>query len=138
MFSSDKNIEILTRLVRNLRRYGELRWAALRLDFVGKMTVLLSALIVAGVLFCLAALMVVFLSFAVVHLLAPKVGLAAAYGWVAAGYLLLAILVFAMRRRLIVNPIARFFTALFLDEELDGETPDTGDATRTSAHADYF
>lgn len=138
MFSSDKNIEILTRLVRNLRRYGELRWAALRLDFVGKMTVLLSALIVAGVLFCLAALMVVFLSFAVVHLLAPKVGLAAAYGWVAAGYLLLATLVFAMRRRLIVNPIARFFTALFLDEELDDKTPDTGDATHTSAHADYF
>lgn len=123
MFSSDKNIEILARLITNLRHYGELRLKRLQLDFVGKMTLVLSALIVGGVVFCVAGFIVLFLSLAATYALAPYVG-----GYVMALiimaliHLLVAVIAFSMRRKLIIDPIANLLASLFLDDEPEEES----------------
>ena len=72
--SSDQNVKILERLVRNLKRYVDLKLESLRLDAVSRITMLISALVIGVVFFCLASLVAVMLSFAAVVYLAPIVG----------------------------------------------------------------
>lgn len=133
MFSNDKNIEILARLIGNLRRYGELRLESLQLDMVSKMTMLASALIVGVILTAVVGAVVMFLSFAAVFALAPLVGGYAASSLIVAGaYLVFAIVVFQMRRRWIVDPVARLLVAIFLNGDAEAN------ATRaTNSHNAY-
>lgn len=122
MFSNDKNIEILARLIGNLRRYGELRVESLQLDMVSKMTMLASAIIVGVILTAVVGVIVMFLSFAAVFALVPVVGGYAISSLIVAGvYLILAIIVFQMRRRWIIDPVARLLVAIFLNNE-SGQT----------------
>ena len=74
MMSSDQNVRILERLVRNLKRYVDLKLETLRLDAVSRITMLLSAILIGVVFFCLASLVAIMLSFAAVVYLAPLVG----------------------------------------------------------------
>ena len=46
MMSSDQNVKILERLVRNLKRYVDLKLESLRLDAVSRITMLISALVI--------------------------------------------------------------------------------------------
>lgn len=118
MFSNDKNVELIARLIRNLRRYGELRLESLRLDVITKVTVLLSTLLIGLVFFCLIALVVLLLSFGAVVWLGPHVGgYASACGIVAGGFLLILWIVVAFRKTLVVRPIMRFMVTLFLKED---------------------
>ena len=57
--SSDQNVKILERLVRNLKRYVDLKLESLRLDAVSRITMLISALVIGVVFFCLASLVAV-------------------------------------------------------------------------------
>ena len=79
MMSSDQNVRILERLVRNLKRYVDLKLETLRLDAVSRITMLLSAILIGVVFFCLASLVAIMLSFAAVVYLAPIVGGVAAH-----------------------------------------------------------
>ena len=111
MMSSDQNVKILERLVRNLKRYVDLKLESLRLDAVSRITMLLSAVLIGVVFFCLASLVAVMLSFAAVFYLAPLVG-----GYVVAGGVV-ALLLFVFRRSLIIDPITRFLVSLLLSQE---------------------
>ena len=97
MMSSDQNVKILERLVRNLKRYVDLKLESLRLDAVSRITMLISALVIGVVFFCLASLVAVMLSFAAVVYLAPIVGgYVTASGLVALFYLLVALLLIVL------------------------------------------
>ena len=74
MMSSDQNVKILERLVRNLKRYVDLKLESLRLDAVSRITMLISALVIGVVFFCLASLVAVMLSFAARGLSCPHRG----------------------------------------------------------------
>ncbi len=116
--SSDQNVKILERLVRNLKRYVDLKLESLRLDAVSRITMLISALVIGVVFFCLASLVAVMLSFAAVVYLAPIVGgYVAASGLVALFYVLVALLLIVFRRPLIIDPITRFLVSLLLSEK---------------------
>ncbi len=116
MFSSDKNIALLRQLGDEVKHYVEVRLGIVKLDFVSKMTVLLSALIVGAILFMLLTIVILFLSYTAALALAPVVGgMATACGLIALAYLLLAFLVWVNRKRWIVNPMADFLGKLFLD-----------------------
>jgi hypothetical protein len=118
MMSSDQNVKILERLVRNLKRYVDLKLESLRLDAVSRITMLISALVIGVVFFCLASLVAVMLSFAAVVYLAPIVGgYVAASGLVALFYVLVALLLIVFRRPLIIDPITRFLVSLLLSEK---------------------
>lgn len=118
MMSSDQNVKILERLVRNLKRYVDLKLESLRLDAVSRITMLISALVIGVVFFCLASLVAVMLSFAAVVYLAPIVGgYVVASGLVALFYVLVALLLIVFRRPLIIDPITRFLVSLLLSEK---------------------
>ena len=134
--SSDQNVKILERLVRNLKRYVDLKLESIRLDAVSRITMLISAVLIGVVFFCLASLVAVMLSFAAVVYLAPLVGgYVAASGLVALFYVLVALLLIVFRRPLIIDPVTRFLVSLLLSQEgemgmRDGRRSDTiGDTT---------
>lgn len=139
MFSNDKNIEALARLIKNVKRYGELRWESLQLDFVSKMTLLATSLILGAVIFGIAALVVVFLSFAAVHFLASHVGgLATAYLIVAVGYVALAFFAYILRRRFLLNPIARLLEDLFLNNSDSTEHTSTSHTRHSEQRGNVY
>ncbi|MDO5075035.1 MAG: hypothetical protein Q4D66_04050 [Bacteroidales bacterium] len=117
MFSSDKNIDILARLIGNLRKYGELRLEAFQVSTVSKVTIALTALIVGAILFAIVGIVIFFLSLAVLFLLADYVGYAWAAAIVAGAYLLLALMAYSLRQQLFMNPIARLLSSLLLDDK---------------------
>lgn len=118
MFSSDRNIETLSQLIIELKRYAELRGKSLQISFVSKLTQLMAALIVGAALFLLAAIALLFVSMMAATALAPHVGgQATGYALIAALYLFLGILIYSKRRTWIESPIANFLGHLFLDDE---------------------
>ncbi len=100
--------------------YGSIkRLVALHLDYARltaaeKMTVLLSTVAFYSLIVAFGTLVLAFLSIGVGHLLASTVAREAAYLYVAAFYLVLFILLFLFRKKLIVEPIAKFISKLFV------------------------
>lgn len=139
MFSNDHNVEIIARLISNLKRYGELRLKGMQLDVVSKLTLVLTLLVVALVLIGVVSIVVLLLSFALVFALAPIVGsLVTSCCLVAGGFVLLSVLLVLFRRTLLINPIACFLSSIFL-----GDDTETGDLTevpqaKQSAHASEY
>jgi len=103
------------KLFAEARKYFSLEWDYIKLTAVEKMAVLLSAI-------ALVAVVIIIATFVLHHMMAALVGvLASALGctWgahlIAALILLVVLLVvFAFKRQLIVDPVARFISKLFL------------------------
>lgn len=124
MFSSEKNIESLRDLLGEVRAYMELRGERLKLDFVSKLSRLLSAVALGLIIAVVMAVILLLLSNTLVSLLKEATGNeAVAFAIVAGGYALVGVMVYIFRRRLIVRPITSFICSLLLDDE--GKTPST-------------
>ncbi len=125
MFSSERNIHTLEQLAAELKKYAGLQAEYASLQLVEKLTVLFSTLILVFVLLILAIIALFYLSFTLAYVLAPMVGgLKVSFGIITLCILLLIALIAALRQRLIVAPIVRFLTALFLSQETAGSTPE--------------
>lgn len=127
MLSSDQNIQTIRELVLNLKEYAELKAESVQIGIIRKLSILITALIVGGLAFVLAAIIIFFLSGTLALVLAPHVGgIAISCLIVATLYLLLGCLIYAKRTAWILNPIANFIGELFLKsdesikEKLDG------------------
>ncbi len=115
MFSGDKNLELISQLFADAKRYAELRLQLTKVDLVSKLAILLAALILGAVLFMLFTIVILFLSYTAAAMLATWLGsMSAACAVIAGCYLLVAVVVYANRRRWIVTPLARFLSKLFL------------------------
>lgn len=116
MFSSDRNIETISQLIVEIKRYVELRAECLQIDFVSKMSQLLTAVVLFVVLFMLSALAVMFMSMTAAAALAPIVGgMAYSYAIIVVIYVMIGIVVFCHRKKWIEAPIAGFLADLFLN-----------------------
>ena len=126
MLSSDQNIQTIRELVLNLKEYAELKAESVQIGIIRKLSILITALIVGGLAFVLAAIIIFFLSGTLALALAPHVGgTAISCLIVATFYLLLGCLIYAKRTAWILNPIANFIGELFksdesIKEKLDG------------------
>ncbi len=116
MFSSDKNIETIGQLVELLKHYIGLQKEYVKLDVIEKIVKLIKALAIVTAGIAIAALIVIFLSFAFVYAIEPLFGFAGAYCIVAAFYLLLFIVFVLFRKNIIERPLVRFLTSLLLDK----------------------
>ena len=115
MLSSDQNIQTIRELVLNLKEYAELKAESVQIGIIRKLSILITALIVGGLAFVLAAIIIFFLSGTLALALAPHVGgTAISCLIVATFYLLLGCLIYAKRTAWILNPIANFIGELFL------------------------
>lgn len=116
MFSSDHQVASIAELLSELKKYVGLRTELLRLDFVSKLTVLLSVVLLAVVLMVLVAIVLLFLAFSLVETLAVCLdSRAIAYLVVSLAGGVLAGIVYLLRNRLIVRPVANFLGHLFLE-----------------------
>ena len=116
MFSNDQKIDAANDLLREAKQYADLRLQRLKLDFVSKLTLLLSALVV------VFAVVFLFVAYTLALAMAPHVGgLHWACAIIAAGDIVLGTLFYAIRRPLIVQPLTNFVARLFLEKDTEDD-----------------
>lgn len=119
MFSSDRNVDNIGKLIVELKHYVSLKTESLQIDFVCKFSRLLTVLVVSAVLFMLLGLAVMFISMMVASALSKVVGSEAlAYGIVVAFYVLIGSIFFIKRHTWIEAPITNFLVHLFLEDKM--------------------
>ena len=118
MFPNDKTIDNLQSLFAEVKHYVDLQKDYVKLDITHKLTVLLSTLILILVLVVLGMIALLYLSFTLAYVLEPLVGgLTTSYAIITGGILLISILVYVCRKRLIIQPLTNFLANLFLNDQ---------------------
>lgn len=121
MFGRLLNGQALQTIKDEARRYLELQRDELALTFVIKLTLLLSALAVAIVLFVIGIIAAFYASFALTAWLEQLTGSAIVANAIMAGvFATIALVVYALRQRLIERPIATLLTRIFYTDN-DGD-----------------
>ncbi len=117
MLSSDQNIELLSQLLADIKKYLELRGECMKIDLVHKLCKLFTALVLGAVFFLIGALALLFLTFFLVDFLSPYVGGEVVSNALIVGmYLLLGLLVYAKRRAWVETPLTRFIARTILTD----------------------
>ena len=118
MFSNSKNIESIGKLLLEFKKYLELQKEFVKLDATEKMTVILSAILIVTVLLLLGSIVLLFLTFALAYYLGDVLGsLSLGFGLISAFILLLPVIFYLNRNRMVIQPMARFMTKLILTKE---------------------
>ena len=118
MFSNSKNIESIGKLLLEFKKYLELQKEFAKLDATEKMTVILSAILIVTVLLLLGSIVLLFLTFALAYYLGDVLGsLSLGFGLISAFILLLTVIFYLNRNRMVIQPMARFMTKLILTKE---------------------
>lgn len=118
MFSSRKSFEGIDTLFLELKKYLEFQKEYVKLSAAEKLTVMLSAVVVTGVLLVLCSIVLLFLTLALAYFLGDAVGsLPLGFSLVALLVVLLAGMFYANRNRFVIQPLARFVVQLILTEE---------------------
>lgn len=111
----DKNVGYKS-LLEQGRDFASLKIEGWRLLAVDKATEMLSTIVFVVIASILGVCIMLFLSVALVHLLADFMPIMWAYLVVGGCYAMALIIVTALRRRLIVDSVARFLSKLFLEQ----------------------
>lgn len=118
MFSSDRNIETISQLVVELKNFVELQKKCLQIDFVSKLSKLMTAIVMGAVLFILGAVALMFISMTLAAFLETYVGgMDRSYAIIVAIYAILAYIIYSHRKQWIESPITNFLGHLFLEEQ---------------------
>jgi ABC-type transporter Mla maintaining outer membrane lipid asymmetry permease subunit MlaE len=116
MFSTDRNIKTLEELGAEFKHYLELQKRFVKLEFVSKLIVLLSALILGMILFLIGAVAFILAAFCFASLIGDLTGSQTlGYACIAIFFILLAAIVFINRDRWITARLVKFLSNLFLD-----------------------
>ncbi len=103
-----------SRLWQQGKDYATLKIEYAKLTAAEKLSVLLSAVAVAFVVFSLAMVALIFLSVALAEWLGQSIGMAWGCGIVAVVYIAMMVLLFLLRKPLFINPVSRFVSRLIL------------------------
>jgi len=118
MFATDKTIDSLQALFTEVKHYVDLQKDYVKLDITHKLTVLLSTLILILILVVLGMIALFYLSFTLAYILEPHVGgLVNSYAIITAGILLIGVVLYWLRKRLIIQPLTNFLANLFLNDK---------------------
>ena len=118
MFSNSKNIESIGKLLLEFKKYLELQKEFVKLDATEKMPVIVSAILIVTVLLLLGSIVLLFLTFALAYYLGDVLGsLSLGFGLISAFILLLTVIFYLNRNRMVIQPMARFMTKLILTKE---------------------
>lgn len=114
--------ENLSQQIQSMLRLGK-RYVSLQVDYgkltlAEKLTILLSGILLVMICLTLCAFAIGFMAFALVDALKASMTAVGAYCIVASIFVVLVLVIYAMRKTLIVNPIARFVSKLFFDKKL--------------------
>jgi len=118
MFVNDKTIDNLQSLLTEVKKYIDLQKDYVKLDITHKLTILLSTLILILILVVLGMIALFYLSFTLAYVLEPFVGgLTISYAIITGGILLISLLVYLFRQRLIIQPLTDFLANLFINDK---------------------
>lgn len=116
---------------KNIKAYGRLFVENVRLTSTEKLTILLSSTALAGIIGLLLVIAFFFISTALVLLLAQVMPFMWSFLAMGGVYLLLSLLVYLLRKKLLVDPIARFMSRLFLEAPTQQSPTTTSSSTTT-------
>ena len=115
MRSTPEPVENFQQFYDDVKKYIELQTDYFKVEFVEKLTILISFLLIIVLVVILAMAALFYLFFSVAYLIEPLFGsLAISFSIISAFYVLLIVLLFFFRKGLIINPIVRFLSKLFL------------------------
>lgn len=118
MFATDKTIDSLQSLFTEVKHYVDLQKDYAKLDITHKLIILLSTLILILVLVVLGMIALFYLSFTLAYVLEPLVGgLTTSYAIITGAILLLGILIYLFRQKLIIQPLTNFLANLLLNDK---------------------
>lgn len=118
MFSTDKTIDNLQALFTEVKHYVDLQKDYVKLDITHKLTVLLSTLILILILVVLGMIALFYLSFTLAYVLEPLVGgLTTSYAIITGGILLIGLIIYWCRQRIIIQPLTNFLANLLLNDK---------------------
>ena len=118
MFATDKTIDNLQALFTEVKHYVDLQKDYVKLDITHKLTVLLSTLILILILVVLGMIALFYLSFTLAYILEPHVGgLMNSYAIITLGILCLGVIIYWLRKRLIIQPLTNFLANLLLNDK---------------------
>ena len=118
MFATDKTIDSLQALFTEVKHYVDLQKDYVKLDITHKLTILLSTLILILVLVILGMIALLYLSFTLAYVLEPYVGgLTNSYAIITGGILILGFIIYAFRKKLIIQPLTNFLANLLLNDK---------------------
>lgn len=117
MFANDKSIDTLEALFREAKKYLALQGQYMKLDLVEKLTILLSTLILICVLIILGMMALFYFSFMLVYAINTIVNnIVASYAIIGVCIIALGSMIYIFRQSLIFQPMVRFLSRLFLED----------------------
>lgn len=118
MFANDKSIDNLEALFKEIKKYIELQGQYIKLDLVEKLTILISTLILICVLIVLGMTALFYFSFMLVYTIDSFVNnIIASYAIIGGCILLLGIVIYILRQKIIFQPMVNFLARLFLEDK---------------------
>ncbi len=122
MLFGDKSTESIQQIVSEAKTYLELQKDYVRLELTEKLTILLSTLILVLILVVLGMVALFYFSFTLAYILAPKVGgLMVSFGLITLFLVLVMLVIYHQRQRLIISPMVNFLAKIFLKDKEDGQ-----------------
>ena len=121
MFSNSKNIENIGRLFLEFKKYLELQKEFVKLDATEKTVVVFSAALIVAVILLLGSIALLFFAFAMAYYLGNVLeSLSLGFCVIGAAVVIIALIFYSNRNRMVIQPIARFMANLILSKKEDG------------------
>ncbi len=121
MFSNSKNIENIGRLFLEFKKYLELQKEFVKLDATEKTAVVFSAALIVAVILLLGSIALLFFAFAMAYYLGNVLeSLSLGFCVIGAAVVIIALIFYSNRNRMVIQPIVRFMANLILSKKEDG------------------
>ena len=118
MANQQEPAENFSQLYEDVKKYVRLQTEYVKVDVVEKTTILLSTLLIVGLVIVLALAVLFYLCFALAYALQPVIGsLAISFAIISCFYVLLIAVLLYFRKPLVINPLVRFLSGLFLKDK---------------------
>ncbi|HLP04908.1 MAG TPA: phage holin family protein [Paludibacter sp.] len=120
MANTQEPVGSFQQLYDDVRKYVELQAEYVKVEFVEKLAILLSTLLIIGLVVVLVIVALFYLFFSLAYALLPLLGsLALSFGVISGVYVLLIVFFLTFRRKIVINPLVRFLSNLFLKNQDD-------------------
>jgi hypothetical protein len=115
MTNNPEPVENFQQLYEDVKKYVFLQTEYVKVEFVEKLTILLSTLLIVTLITVLAIIALFYLFFSLAYAIEPVVGsLSISFGIIAGIYIILIALFYLLRKQLVITPMVKFLSNLFL------------------------
>jgi len=115
MMNTQEPVENFQQLYDDVKKYVFLQTEYIKVEFVEKLTILLSTLLIVTLLIVLAIIALFYLFFSLAYALEPVLGsLSVCFGIISGIYVILIGILLLLRNRIVINPLVKFLSNLFL------------------------